>query len=122
MRKILIMNRPLKFDIAKNIDRACKARGMNTVSLAEKAGLHQTTISRLFKERDDLTDARISTIEAAAKVLKVPAWKFVYINLPDDLLEGRKLDELIHLLTACSQSDRERIIQTATDLARLAQS
>jgi transcriptional regulator with XRE-family HTH domain len=116
------MKRPLKFDVARNIEKLCVVRGLNSVSLSEKSGVSQTTISRLFKERDDLMDARISTLDAAAGALKVPAWKFVYPDMPLDIIQSSAIDKFFSLLISCPPDARARIIQTSLDLARLEQS
>lgn len=113
------MKKILKYRVAKNIASMAEKEGLSSAGLGKKSGTNQTTMNRLMRAREEDPAPRIDTIDYALQALKIEPWAVMIEECTKEMMQNKRVTELLNKLNNCSNETRERIISNAFDTLML---
>ncbi len=94
--------------VARNLRLLMDAKKLRQLPLAEKAGIAQSSISAILKEKQA---ASLDTLEALATALDVPAWLLTWPDLSAD--DAGTVAQLVRFWQRSGPEGRDYILATA---------
>ena len=94
----------------ENLKYLMRLHDYKQISLAEKAGLSQKTISNILTNRQVPS---IETVQRLAEAFSLDGWHMMMPGLPDDLKSSRSIEELYYGYVRSSPEGRRHIEMVA---------
>lgn len=108
------MQREIALAFARNLQRLMDHHGLSQAELARKAGVGQSTLSKLLNTEDpSAMNPRSSTVEQLADFFDVPGWQLMVPDMPLELLLSRRFTKLIENYRDAPDSGRAQVERIA---------
>lgn len=117
----MAMQREIALALARNLKRLMDHHGLSQAELARKAGVGQSTLSKLLNTEDpSAMNPRSSTVEQLADFFDVPGWQLMVPDMPLELLLSRRFTKLIENYRDAEEIGRATVERIAASEAKSA--